>query len=73
MTQLTFTITEPSDLVLSIRDVTGRTINTPVVMNNKAAGTYTMMINASSYDAGLYYVILESNSQTRSVKMLVTK
>jgi hypothetical protein len=73
MTQLTFTITEPSDLVLSIRDVTGRTINTPVVMNNKAAGTYTMMINASSYDAGLYYVVLESASQTRSVKMLVTK
>lgn len=73
MTQIQFTITENSNLSLSLMDVTGRVVNTPLLLQGKAAGTYNVMMDLSSYEAGLYYIVLNSNDQNKSTKIIITK
>ncbi len=73
MTMIQFTLTENSDVTLKLMDVTGRVVNTPLSLPGKVAGTHNVMINLSSYDAGLYYLVLNSNKETKSTKIIITK
>jgi hypothetical protein len=73
MTMVQFTLTENSDVKLSLIDITGRIVNNPLLLPGKIAGTYNVMLNLGDYDAGLYYIVLQNGSQSKTTKLVISK
>jgi len=73
MATVAFTTNEPGNFSLTLIDITGRTIARLADESGKPAGTYNFSFNAGAYDAGLYYIVLTSNNETRSSKMMIAK
>jgi len=73
MVMIQFSLTENNDATLRLMDVTGRIVNTLFSSPEKSAGTYNMMFNVSTFDAGLYYLVLNSGTQSKTTKIIITK
>lgn len=71
-TQISIDIPEPTDIVLSVFDISGKKVET--LFNGwKASGTYGFTWNASSYASGIYVVKLESNNSNKYHKIMLVK
>ncbi|MCW3083335.1 MAG: hypothetical protein JWP12_701 [Bacteroidetes bacterium] len=69
---LTATISKASDIIVTIYDVTGKVIATP--LNEKAnAGTVTYKLNVSDIPAGLYFASIKTNDATKTIRFVISK
>ncbi len=69
-TQITFTLSKASEIVLEIRDISGRPVNT-LIDEIKPAGEYQLDWDAQGKPAGVYYAVLRSQNNTRVCKMML--
>lgn len=67
-----FELENPSDVIINVYDINGRTIQT-MSLQGLNAGTNQVQINASNWDAGNYFVRLESATQMEVAKIVVSK
>jgi hypothetical protein len=71
-TQIKYTLTERSNVVLKIYDVLGKEIAT-LVNDAKDAGTHEVTFNAKDLASGLYIYTIQAGSFTSSKKMMLLK
>lgn len=71
-TKISYSIKEESLVTLKIYDILGKEIAT-LVNENKAAGNYEIIFNASDLPSGMYIYKIQSGSFTDAKKMLLTK
>lgn len=72
ITKISYSIKEESLVTLKIYDILGKEIAT-LVNENKAAGNYEIIFNASDLPSGMYIYKIQSGSFTDAKKMLLTK
>jgi hypothetical protein len=73
MVNVNFTLNESSNISLKIVDITGREISELANETNKQAGPCNLQFNSQNFDAGLYYIVLRSNNQISTAKIIITK
>jgi hypothetical protein len=68
-----YRVTNASNIMLKIYDVTGKVISVPV-NEFKEKGTYDVKVNVSKYAGGYYYAVLSNdNNRVQTLKMNVLK
>jgi len=72
ITKISYSIKEEGLVTLKIYDILGKEIAT-LVNENKAAGNYEIIFNASDLPSGMYIYKIQSGSFTDAKKMLLTK
>jgi len=71
-TTITYSLESPSNIQLIVYDALGREINT-LYEGYKDAGKYTTILNAHNLSSGLYYLILETETNRLTRKLLLVK
>ncbi|MEA3392049.1 MAG: T9SS type A sorting domain-containing protein [Candidatus Marinimicrobia bacterium] len=71
-TNISYAISEASDVMLSIYDISGHLVET-LVDKSHQAGAYRVKWDASKYSSGIYVYRLESSYGTHSRKMVLIK
>ena len=71
-TTITYSLESPSNIQLILYDALGREINT-LYYGYKNAGEYTTILNAHNLSSGLYYLILETETNRLTRKLLLVK
>ena len=71
-TTITYSLESPSNIQLIVYDALGREINT-LYDGYKDAGKYTTILNAHNLSSGLYYLILETETNRLTRKLLLVK
>ncbi len=71
-TNISFLLDRPSDVVLSIRDLSGKLVST-VASGKLNAGQYVYEWNGASLPPGIYIVILQNCSVVTTKKLILSK
>ena len=71
-TTITYSLESPSNIQLIVYDALGREINT-LYDGHKNTGKYTTIFNAHNLSSGLYYLILETETNRLTKKLLLIK
>ncbi len=73
-TTIQFSLINPANYNLTLRDITGRIVTT-IANNNEIANadTYTFSLNTTNYEAGLYYLVLTSGNNIQTIKVIISK
>lgn len=71
-TTISFSLTRPGDVEISIYDITGRFAET-VVNGSYATGEYSIIWNADEYSSGIYFARLQNDSRSHSEKLVLLK
>jgi hypothetical protein len=71
-TTISYSLTQASTISFEIVDVTGKVVYTENV-GNKAAGVYTLNLNASNFAAGVYYYSMTAGNDKMTKKMIITE
>ncbi len=71
-TQITFDIPRASEVQLSIYNILGKKVAT-LVDDNRAAGSYSVVFNASELPSGVYFSYLKAGSYTATKKIMLVK
>ncbi len=71
-TRLSYALPVPSDVVLSVYNISGKLITTPISMQ-QSAGNYSFVWSAGDIPSGVYLAKLMSNSYTQTVKMTLIR
>lgn len=71
-TQIKFFLNENSEILLQIRDVSGKTINT-LFSGTLGKGNHTIEWDSQHFRSGVYYTILTTGATVRLKKMILLK
>ncbi|HEY3294143.1 MAG TPA: T9SS type A sorting domain-containing protein, partial [bacterium] len=71
-TTVSFSLVDAAKVKLTVYDVTGRVVST-LADKNYTAGTHTVLFDAASLPAGIYFTRIESASFTQTRKMALIK
>lgn len=71
-TTFDYTLKETSDVLFTVRDITGKTISESV-FNGQASGTQQIRVDAANYTSGFYLYTFQINGNTATGKFVVTK
>lgn len=71
-TRISYTISKPSDVKLSIYNVLGQKV-AELVNAKQAAGKYQVTWNAKDVSSGVYFYRLEAGDYTRTMKMMLLR
>ena len=71
--QISFTITKPSELSLKLYDMSGKLIETLFDNQQKPEGTYNLLVNMAKFSAGIYYISLTTATEKCTQKIVVIK
>jgi hypothetical protein len=71
-TRIEFWLQEAANVTLSLKDVTGKTITTPV-NEFRQAGKYETMVDCSTLEPGMYFYTLTSNGISLTKKLIISK
>ena len=71
-TTLSYSLPSPSDVVLTIFEITGREI-AQLVDDYKTAGTHNITWNAENFTSGIYFARLTAGDFTQTQKLLLIK
>jgi hypothetical protein len=69
MVYIDFTTKKPSDVNISLSDITGKIIETKVISN--LTGEFTLPVNVSAWNPGMYLITISSNDQIITKKIMV--
>jgi pectate lyase len=69
---LQYTVRQPSDVELSVVDLTGRVL-IPLEDGKRAAGEYTISLPVNRLESGAYLVIFRANGSMLMKKILITR
>lgn len=72
ITTFRYTLQDDGDVLFRVLDLTGKQISV-TTESGKAAGCYSMEVNASELSNGIYYVQMITNGMTSVRKMMVLK
>lgn len=72
ITTFRYTLQDDGDVLFRVLDLTGKQISV-TTESGKAAGSYSMEVNASELSNGIYYVQMITNGVTSVRKMMVLK
>jgi len=72
-TTINFDVNQASEVSLKLYDMSGRL--TDIILNNKfkQEGNYTILVNTSKYQAGIYNFELTSGNQKSNQKLIIIK
>jgi hypothetical protein len=71
-TNIVYTLSKNSDVILSIYDITGRLLET-IVNQHQNTGTFSICWNASRYSSGVYLYKIKTDGFQQVKKMLLIK
>lgn len=71
-TRISYTVPKLSDVELSVFDVLGHTVMS-LVHEEQAAGRYSVMLDGSNMDSGIYVCVLKSGEQHSVRKIMLVK
>ena len=71
-TRILFWLQEPANVELTIKDISGKTIATPV-NEFRQAGKYETEVDCSMLQPGMYFYTLTSNGVSLTKKMIISK
>jgi hypothetical protein len=71
ITSMEFTLASASAVSLKILDIRGREVRSILNNHTKQAGTYTLLFDASQFEAGIYSVVLVTDDKSLSTKLVV--
>ena len=71
-TNLSYTLAEEGAITLSIYDINGRLIEN-IVDSYQNAGSYNVVWDASTFSSGIYFVMLSTNSNMLTQKIMLVK
>lgn len=69
-TAITYSVPQSSHVRITVYDVNGRLVKVAVDAQRKA-GTYTFMLDANTYNSGVYYYKMEADGYVATKKMVV--
>jgi len=72
-TNISFSLPKQSNVRLSIIDLLGREVATLVDNEERSAGNYTVMWNASSFASGVYFYRLQAGDFVQTKKLVLLK
>lgn len=58
---------------VNVYDITGKNISTVYSNESLNAGTHTVSVNTSSFDNGMYFVTVTTNSTKQTTKLIINK
>lgn len=67
---LRFSITEESEVKITLHDITGRTVSN-ILHEHKPSGSYEIQVNGSNLSSGIYFYRLQTSSGTRVCKVVL--
>jgi hypothetical protein len=72
-TTIKFELKQNSNVKLSVFDITGKVVD--VILDNeyKSAGTYELKYRAERLSSGIYFLLIEANSYSKTIKMVYLK
>ena len=70
-TTIEYTLSEDTEVVLTIRDATGREIKKLVHGTTQEAGTYNVVLQADDLPNGLYFYTLEAQGTQQTGKLML--
>jgi hypothetical protein len=73
MTTIQFTLAESGRFSLQLMDLTGRIVAVLANEQGKQPGTYNFMFNAAAFNAGMYYIVLTSNTEVQTAKVVLAR
>jgi hypothetical protein len=73
LTYITFDLSEQSIVNLSLINILGQSIKTFFNNTTRAAGTNTLAFDASLLPAGIYYIVLSTENDIKTYKLMITK
>jgi len=71
-TTITYSISEPEIVKLSVYDITGREVEI-LENNHKDSGSHTMLWDAAGFASGIYYIQLTAGNQIETQKVMLVK
>lgn len=71
-TNISFSIPETSDVVLTLHDILGKEVKT-ILDATKSAGNYNIIIDVTDIASGVYYYTLQAGAYTRTKRMMVIR
>ena len=71
-TTIKYTLPEPSEVTITIYDITGRKVDT-IDIGVQSAGDHSVSWNADKFSSGVYFSRLESLEHSSTLKMLLIK
>lgn len=69
---LKYSVSEASDITISLYDIMGREIN-PLIKERKDAGTYELMVDGTSLGSGMYFYRLTAGEKVKTCKVILQK
>ena len=69
MVSIDFSTKKPSDVTISLSDITGKVIESKLISN--LSGEYTLPVNVSTWNPGMYIITIRSNDQIITKKIIV--
>jgi hypothetical protein len=72
ITSITFELPEDSDVQLSIYNLTGRKVRT-LIHEMKDAGKHTIQLNGNNLSSGIYFYVLDAQSNILVKKLVLIK
>ena len=72
ITSITFELPEDSDVQLSIYNLTGRKVRT-LIHEMKDAGKHTIQLNGNNLSSGIYFYVLDAQSNKLVKKLVLIK
>jgi uncharacterized repeat protein (TIGR01451 family) len=72
ITQITYEIPQKSDVLLEVFDLTGKKVST-LVDQNRSAGTYEVMFDATKLSSGIYVYRLQAGTTVLTRKLTLIK
>lgn len=72
-TTIEFTLTNDRKATLYISDITGKQVKKILLNEVRQSGINTFTFDASDYPSGVYYYTIQTQKQTTTQKMLITR
>ena len=71
-TTIEYSLSQPGDVVLSVYNIRGQKVET-IIDGLRGAGKHSVTWNAGDIPSGIYFVRLQSQYQSKSMKLLLLK